>query len=461
MADSFCGLKPKIITERLRSADVNRTMFNFSAYRCRELEQSPEKPILDSKVFMTSIHCPECSTEVSAPKQACPNCNFPISKLRGLSSAILTRNAERVAGLIQLGADVNAVDNNARTPLMIAALLDDAEIVQMLLAAGAKPEFVNTNGETAFSVARSKDVERLIRRAIVVSKFQRAQTAPSGDLPQRHKVDNAIPIDVQLNEESFESLQSHKVHEEQTEPEFPTRITETSQVDELPTVDLQNKEEQQTTDFSFQPLLQREEPRHFFAAIIGASLLIMFMLLTWQINFTKPAPHVTQTVKPAKRITKPTAKKPEPAPIQKIEIAVPEERITTDEKPPLQVKNTLVVKTNRSSSTVRDEEKIRLGRALNNEAYTLMKIGRAGEAIPVLEQALRSFPKDTKDVHYAYALFNLGIAWRKVGRPDLAIPIFEKRIQIDNQREVVARELNTARQEAKDSGFDNFQNKYD
>ncbi|MCI0445660.1 ankyrin repeat domain-containing protein [bacterium] len=77
---------------------------------------------------MTSIHCPDCSTEVTSSERTCPRCNFPISKLRGLSAAILTKNAERVAGLIQLGADVNAPDQNGRTPLITAALMDDAEI---------------------------------------------------------------------------------------------------------------------------------------------------------------------------------------------------------------------------------------------------------------------------------------------------------------------------------------------
>src|SRR5262245_6897930 len=180
---------------------------------------------------MASIHCPECSTLVSGSEQNCPHCNFPISKLRGLSAAILTKNAERVAGLIQLGADVNAADKSGRTPLITAALIDDVEIVQMLLAAGARPEFVNQHGETALSVAKSRDVERLIRRAIVVSKFQRTQPEPP---PQRvivqnepvvevHKeplvnfdhsimlseipppqINQVMPIDVQLNDELFE-----------------------------------------------------------------------------------------------------------------------------------------------------------------------------------------------------------------------------------------------------------------
>jgi hypothetical protein len=525
---------------------------------------------------MTSIHCPDCSTEVTGSERTCPRCNFPISKLRGLSAAILIKNAERVAGLIQLGADVNAPDNHGRTPLITAALMDDAEIVQMLLAAGARPEFVTTAGETALSVAKSREVERLIRRAIVLSKFKRTQIAPSPEvLPpmpreeptlrfddslmfieaspsenrnanqsrpidvqlneelfeslQSHKVyeepipelalnddslmfieaspsencnaDQLRPIDVQLNEELFESFQSHKVHEEpipelaldfgqslkfdfeqslkstdvvawekrsvetkaiqksesfepQIAAEDPTEIIEISQVAEAPHVDLHVQEEQPSVDFSYQQFTRHQEPRYFFAAIIGASLIIMFMLLTWPGNLTAPAPQATQTVKPAKQITKLPAEKPEPPPILKSEIIVPEEHLTVDENPPPQVENTAVVKKRkRPASTIGDEEKIRLARALNNQGFSLIKQGRHGEAIPVLERSLRTFPKGTQDVYYAYALFNLGVAWRQAGRPDIAIPILEKRMKIENQRDIVARELSTARKQAIEAGF--------
>ena len=561
---------------------------------------------------MTSIHCPDCSNEVTGSEHTCPRCNFPISKLRGLSAAILTKNAERVAGLIQLGADVNAADNNGRSPLITAALMDDAEIVQMLLAAGARPEFVSSAGETALSVAKSREVERIIRRAIVVSKHKRTQAAPSSeDLPQRPReepsfdnspqrpreeptlrfdnslmfieasplenrnADQSPPIDVQLNEELFESIQSHKVNEEPTlrfdnslmfiedspsenrnadpsrsidvqlneelfeslqshkvieepipelaldfersmnfadiaawekrsvetkaipvsksfEPQIDAEdtigiadeeatieIPEISQVDEAPPVDLQIQEEQPPLDFSYQQITPHQEPRYFFAAIIGASLLIMFMLLTWPGQLTAPAPHAIQNVKTAKQITKPPVEKQEPPPIQKSEITAPEEHLIVDEKPPLpipkseimapekhltadenpplpppQVKNTaLVKKGNRSASITGDQEKLRLARALNSLGFSLIKQGRHGEAIPVLERSLRSFPKGTNDVYYAYALFNLGVAWRKAGRPDIAIPILEKRLQIENQRDIVARELSTARQQAIEAGF--------
>jgi len=76
-----------------------------------------------------------------------------------------------VAALIQLGADVNSIDQNGRTPLMIASFIGDVDIVEMLLAAGANPEYTNDAGESALSLAQTKDVERLLRRAIVVLKF--------------------------------------------------------------------------------------------------------------------------------------------------------------------------------------------------------------------------------------------------------------------------------------------------
>ncbi|MCI0445659.1 tetratricopeptide repeat protein [bacterium] len=316
----------------------------------------------------------------------------------------------------------------------------------MLLAAGARPEFTTSAGETALSVAKSRDVERLIRRAIVVSKFKQTQPAPSSeDLPQsieaspcaNRNADQSRPIDVQLNEELFESLQSHKVHEEQPPP-----------------VDLRVQEEQPSVEFSHQQFKWHREPRYFFAAIIGASLLIMFMLLTWPGNLTVPTPHATQTVKPAKQIIKPPVEKPEPPHMQKSEIIVPEEHLTVDERPLPHVENMAVVKKRKqSASTIGDEEKNRLARALNNLGFSLIKQGRHGEAIPVLERSLRTFPKGTEDVYYAYALFNLGVAWRKAGRPDIAIPILEKRMKIEIQRDIVARELSTARQQAIEAGF--------
>ena len=84
---------------------------------------------------------------------------------------------------------------------------------------------------------------------------------------------------------------------------------------------------------------------------------------------------------------------------------------------------------------------------LNEEGFRLMKRGRYSEAIPVLAQALRSFPPGKRSLAYAYALYNLGRSLRLAGRPDLAIPILEERMKFADQRHIVARELELARVE--------------
>ena len=77
-----------------------------------------------------------------------------------------------------------------------------------------------------------------------------------------------------------------------------------------------------------------------------------------------------------------------------------------------------------------------------------MSQGKYDEAIPILQQAVDSFPPGTSDLNYAYALFNLGKSLRLAGRPDEAIPILEKRLKISNQTDVVQHELDLAKQEA-------------
>jgi eukaryotic-like serine/threonine-protein kinase len=89
-----------------------------------------------------------------------------------------------------------------------------------------------------------------------------------------------------------------------------------------------------------------------------------------------------------------------------------------------------------------------LGGTLNEEGYALIQAGRYGEAVPLLEEAVRAFPPGTQDINYAYALFNLGNALRLSGRPEEAIPVLEERLQIHNQVGTVTEELEAARSEA-------------
>jgi serine/threonine-protein kinase len=86
--------------------------------------------------------------------------------------------------------------------------------------------------------------------------------------------------------------------------------------------------------------------------------------------------------------------------------------------------------------------------SLNEEGFALIQSGEYEAAVPVLEEAVTSFPAGTEDLDYAYALFNLGNALRLSGRADEAIPVLEQRLAIPNQTERVEEELAAARAEA-------------
>jgi tetratricopeptide (TPR) repeat protein len=88
------------------------------------------------------------------------------------------------------------------------------------------------------------------------------------------------------------------------------------------------------------------------------------------------------------------------------------------------------------------------GAELNEEGFAMVEAGESEQAVPILEEAVSSFPEETEDLNYAYALFNLGHALRLNGRAEEAIPILERRLKIPDQEEAVRRELEAARAEA-------------
>ncbi|HEX2232637.1 MAG TPA: serine/threonine-protein kinase [Thermoleophilaceae bacterium] len=88
------------------------------------------------------------------------------------------------------------------------------------------------------------------------------------------------------------------------------------------------------------------------------------------------------------------------------------------------------------------------GSQLNDQGFALMQQGNYEDAVPVLRQAVASWPEDSRDITYAYALFNLGKSLNRSGSPDEAIPYLEKRLTWDDQRETVQAELDLARRNA-------------
>jgi eukaryotic-like serine/threonine-protein kinase len=95
------------------------------------------------------------------------------------------------------------------------------------------------------------------------------------------------------------------------------------------------------------------------------------------------------------------------------------------------------------------------GSRLNNQGFALINSGNYDGAIPVLEQAVKSFPSGTtasSNLDYAFTLFNLGQALRKAGRPADAVPVLTERLENPDQIDKVRRELDLAGAGAKASG---------
>src|ERR687896_2418220 len=88
------------------------------------------------------------------------------------------------------------------------------------------------------------------------------------------------------------------------------------------------------------------------------------------------------------------------------------------------------------------------GAQLNNEGFARMQSGDYAGAVPILQEAVASWPENSQDINYAYALFNLGMALNRSGNPDEAIPYLEKRLNWSDQRETVQAELDLAKRNA-------------
>jgi tetratricopeptide (TPR) repeat protein len=88
------------------------------------------------------------------------------------------------------------------------------------------------------------------------------------------------------------------------------------------------------------------------------------------------------------------------------------------------------------------------GAELNDQGFVLMQQGDYAGAVPILQEAVASWPEDSRDITYAYALFNLGKSLNRSGNPQEAIPYLEKRLTWSDQRETVQAELDLARRNA-------------
>jgi len=111
--------------------------------------------------------------------------------------------------------------------------------------------------------------------------------------------------------------------------------------------------------------------------------------------------------------------------------------------------NTATAPTGTSSTPTATRPTGETGAQLNARGYALLRGGDAAGALPLLRRAVDTYPTSATQLEYAFALFNLAQALRQTGQPAEAIPLLERRLSFsDNQRPVVEKELQTARQQA-------------
>jgi ankyrin repeat protein len=96
-----------------------------------------------------------------------------------LHRAVLTKNIGLVARLLQIksGININALDAQENTPLMLATSLNSAEISTLFLRRGAKMEIANHKGETVFDLAKKNKSHVLAREIETLSNTQKLDQA--------------------------------------------------------------------------------------------------------------------------------------------------------------------------------------------------------------------------------------------------------------------------------------------
>ncbi len=84
------------------------------------------------------------------------------------------------------------------------------------------------------------------------------------------------------------------------------------------------------------------------------------------------------------------------------------------------------------------------GFALNDQGFALIGEGDYAGAVPVLEKAVGLLGDSGDEQTYNYALYNLATAYLGVGRAEDAIPLLEERMQYDDQLSTVQQTLDEA-----------------
>lgn len=118
-----------------------------SNYYQNRLSVSQGRVLLRAGPSAVSLAPVLCAILVAVSLTGCADRNVD------LFAACEKGDVDRIQGLLDRGAHVNARSRNGETPLMIAAGLLHPDAVQLLIARGANVNAENTRGDTALALA--------------------------------------------------------------------------------------------------------------------------------------------------------------------------------------------------------------------------------------------------------------------------------------------------------------------
>lgn len=146
----------------------------------------------------------------------------------------------------------------------------------------------------------------------------------------------------------------------------------------------------------------------------------------------KPERVVTNTVEVIQQTVKPKREKPV---IQVQPVA----------QPVIQIKPVIQAAPSFASRGAR----LKQGRQLRDLGSRLAKQKQFDKAVYVLQDAIRAFPPETKDLSYGEALYVLGYSLRMSGKPAEAIPVLKKALDFPFIRNKAAQEIKSATDQMK------------
>ena len=124
------------------------------------LDENPSLTFKPLEYDMTALHWSaragaEATTQLLLDRNADPNA-LNRSQRTPVQLAAELDQANVVVLLANAGADLNTQDKKGRTPLHRATYEGKVDAVKVLLANGADPNITNRNGKTAFEIARKE-----------------------------------------------------------------------------------------------------------------------------------------------------------------------------------------------------------------------------------------------------------------------------------------------------------------